>query len=166
MARSKEIRSYDYVNRPYEQVCAALRGDAAAVFRAATNAASERAHDVASALRVRLAGLEIQKEVVIETGAVAEQRSPALDTMVTSIELKWAAADAPRLFPLMQATLSVYALTAAETQLDLLGRYRPPLGALGKAIDAIVGHRIAEACVHHFLADVASFLRRSLPERR
>jgi hypothetical protein len=164
MARAKEIRSYDYVNRPYARVRDALRGSAVAVFHAATKAASGRAEDVAAALRINVAGLEIQKDVVIEVGAAEEQRSRAVRTMVTRIPLKWAAAKSARLFPLMQAELSVYALTAAETQLDLLGRYRPPLGALGKALDAIAGHRIAEACVHQFLADVAEYLRRSLPE--
>ena len=164
MSRAHEIRSYDYVNRPYALVRDALRADARGTFHAATKAASARAHDVATALRVNVAGLEIQKDVVIEVRGVQEQRSAALDTMVTTIELDWAAAKSPRLFPLMHAELSVYALTARETQLDLLGRYQPPLGALGSAVDAIVGHRIAEACVHQFLADVAGFLRQSLPQ--
>jgi hypothetical protein len=62
----------------------------------------------------------------------------------------------------MRAELSVYPLTATETQLDFAGRYEPPLGALGSAMDAMVGHRIAEASVHRFLQDVAAYLRREL----
>jgi hypothetical protein len=62
----------------------------------------------------------------------------------------------------MSAELSIYPLTATETQLDFLGRYEPPLGAVGGAVDAVVGHRIAEASVHRFLSDVAAYLRRSL----
>jgi len=66
------------------------------------------------------------------------------------------------LFPIMHAELSVYPLTATETQLDLQGRYAPPLGIVGGAVDAVVGHRIAEASVHCLVADVASYLREHL----
>ena len=64
----------------------------------------------------------------------------------------------------MQAELSIYPLTASETQLDFRGQYEPPLGVLGSAIDAAVGHRIAEAAVHRFVGDVADYLRRTLSQ--
>jgi len=67
----------------------------------------------------------------------------------------------PRLFPLMKAEISIYPFTATETQLDFLGVYKPPLGLLGKAVNAIIGHRIAEASVHRFVSDVAAYLRKS-----
>ena len=68
----------------------------------------------------------------------------------------------PRLFPLVKANLSIYPLTATETQLDFKGLYEPPLGLLGKAVNAMVGHRIAEVCVHRFVSDVARYLRETL----
>jgi hypothetical protein len=71
----------------------------------------------------------------------------------------------PRLFPLMKAEISVYPLTATETQLDFSGLYEPPLGPLGKAANAIVGHRIAEVSVHRFVNDVAEYLRQALVRR-
>ena len=76
--------------------------------------------------------------------------------------LEWKAARRSRLFPLMNAVLTIYPLTSTETQLDFAGRYRPPFGALGKVVNAAVGHRIAEACVHRFVADVAHHLRAEL----
>jgi hypothetical protein len=76
--------------------------------------------------------------------------------------LEWEAATMPRLFPLMNGELSVYPLTATETQLDFLGVYEPPFGAVGKAMNAIVGHRIAEVSVHRFVSDVAAYLRQAL----
>ena len=66
------------------------------------------------------------------------------------------------LFPLMTAVLAVYPLTATETQLDFSGQYDPPLGAVGDAVDALIGHRIAEASVHRFVTDVARYLREHL----
>lgn len=71
-------------------------------------------------------------------------------------------ANAPQFFPLMNGELSIYALTSTETQLDFFGVYEPPFGALGKTMNAIVGHRIAEASVHRFIADVAAYLRQTL----
>jgi hypothetical protein len=53
-------------------------------------------------------------------------------------------------------------MTATETQLDFSGVYKPPFGAVGKVINAIVGHRIAEVSVHRFIGDVARYLRQAL----
>ena len=71
----------------------------------------------------------------------------------------------PRLFPLMKGELSVYPLTSSETQLDFSGIYEPPFGTVGKTMNAIVGHRIAEASMHRFIADVAEYLRQTLASR-
>ena len=68
----------------------------------------------------------------------------------------------PGLFPLMKGELSVYPLTSMETQLDFSGVYEPPFGAVGKTVNAIVGHRIAEVSVHRFVSDVAGYLRQAL----
>ena len=81
---------------------------------------------------------------------------------VTYLHLEWQAAKLPRLFPFMRADLSIYPLTSTETQLDFSGVYEPPLGAAGKALDAIAGYRIAESSVHRFVADVAEYFQRSL----
>jgi hypothetical protein len=81
---------------------------------------------------------------------------------VTRLQLEWQAAKMPNLFPLMKAELSIYPLTASETQLDFLGLYEPPFGAVGKAMNAIVGHRIAEVSVHRFVSDVTAYLRQVL----
>jgi hypothetical protein len=40
--------------------------------------------------------------------------------------------------------------------------YQPPLGAVGKAMNAMVGHRIAEASVHRFIDEVADYLRKNI----
>jgi len=80
----------------------------------------------------------------------------------TRLHLEWEAARMPRLFPIMKADLSIYPITTTETQLDFKGLYEPPLGPLGKALNAIIGHRIAEASVHCFVSEVAGYLRKTL----
>jgi hypothetical protein len=153
---SREIRSFDYVNAPYERVRATLTKDAPAVFRGATQAAAGRTHSVASALRVEIAGIQVAKEIEI---AVRELKPKSAGAKVTRLKLDWKAVKAPGLFPMMKAELAIYPLTATETQLDFSGRYEPPLGWLGTAVNAVAGHRIAEASVHRFVSEVAHYLR-------
>jgi hypothetical protein len=162
MSKGREISCYDYVNRPYEQVRDALSKDALAVFQSATKAAASRARSVASELRVDIGGIGVEAEIVISIKKIEEQASEAMAGPVTRLQLEWQAAKMPSLFPLMKAELSVYPLTRTETQLDFAGLYEPPLGAVGKAVNAIVGHRIAEVSVHRFVSDVAGYLRQTL----
>jgi hypothetical protein len=157
MSKGSQIRCYDYVNHPYETVRDALKEDARAVFQSATKAAASRARSVASQLRVNIAGIEVATDIAISVKSIEERaEGPA---PATRLQLEWEAAKSPRLFPFMRAELSVYPLTATETQLDFSGFYEPPLGALGGAMNAILGHRVAEASVHRFVAEVAEYLR-------
>ena len=162
MSKSCEIRSYDYVNHPYARVRDALSKDAIGVFQSATKAAASRARSIAAELRVDIGGVAVEAEIKIEVTSIVEEASDTLSVPVTRLRLEWEAAKMPRLFPLMKAELSIYPLTATETQLDFSGLYEPPLGALGKAMNAIAGHRIAEASVHRFITDVAEYLRKTI----
>ncbi len=165
MAKSRQFRTFDYVNRPYPQVRDALLDGAEEIFRNATRAAASRAYDVASALHVELAGIEIGAEIDITVGRIEERGGIRPSGSTTRVSLEWKAVKHARLFPEMNGELAVYPLTDRETQLDFDGTYTPPLGPLGSAIDAVVGHRIAEASIHRFVTDVTDYLRRSLPER-
>lgn len=162
MSSGREIRSYDYVNRPYEQVRDALKQNALTVFQSATKAAASRAESVAAELHVDLGAIGVKTDIHISVKEIQERSDPN-STPSTRLLLEWEAATLPRLFPLMKGELSVYPLTSTETQLDFFGVYEPPFGAMGKTMNAIVGHRIAEASVHRFVNDVAGYLRQSLP---
>jgi len=159
MARRREVRSYDYVNHPYAAVRAALTKDPNSIFKNATRAAASRADDLAVALKVRLAGIDVGADVDVEVGEAREEAAHARAPAKTVLPVEWRAAERPGLFPSMKGQLEVYALTATETQLDFHGEYDPPLGVVGDAVDAMVGHRIAEASVQRFVADVGAYLR-------
>lgn len=162
MSESREIRTYEYVNHPYEGVRDALLNDANGIFRHATQAAAGRAETVAAALRVNVAGLDVGKEIRIKVGAPVESPADVGKQPSTRIPIEWEAASRPGLFPLMRGELALYPITGTETQLDLGGTYVPPMGPLGGVLDAVVGHRIADASVHRFLGDVAHHLRATL----
>jgi hypothetical protein len=162
MSKGREIRCYDYVNHPYEQVRDALSHDALAVFQSATKAAASRAQSVAAELRVDIGGIAVEADIKIHVKNIEEKRPEAMSAPVTRLQLEWEAAKMPRLFPFMKADLTIYPLTSTEAQLDFSGVYEPPLGALGKAVNAVAGYRIAEVSVHRFVNDVAGYLRQTL----
>jgi hypothetical protein len=162
MNKRLEIRFYDYVNHPYEHVRDALKKDALKVFRAATKAASSRAQSIASELHVDFGGIGVKTDISIAVKSIEEKSATPGSSPMTRLLLEWEASTMPRLFPLMKGELSIYPLTSTETQLDFSGVYEPPLGAVGKTMNAIVGHRIAEVSVHRFVDDVAGYLRHAL----
>jgi hypothetical protein len=162
MSKGSAIRCYEYVNHPYEQVRDALSKDALVVFQAATKAAASRARSIASELHVDIGGIGVEADIIISVKKIEERASEAMAGPVTRLQLEWQAAKMPSLFPLMKAELSIYPLTATETQLDFSGSYEPPLGVVGKAMNAIAGYRIAEVSVHRFVGDVAGYLSQAL----
>src|ERR1035441_1725083 len=160
MSTGRELRCYDYVNHPYARVRDVLSKEALTIFQSATKAAESRARSIASELRVDISGIGVEADIIISVKKVEEQTSE-MAAPVTRLQLEWQAAKMPGLFPVMKAELSIYPLTASETQLDFSGLYEPPFGAVGKAMNAIVGYRIAEVSVHRFVNDVAGYLRQA-----
>ena len=158
MTQSVQIRCYDYVNRPFAEVRTLLLEKPNELFGQATHAASGRASAVAAGLHVQVGGIEIGKE--IEITVLDVQTSETDRDKRIAMTLEWKATRSPGLFPVMNGVLDAYPITATETQLDFQGNYTPPLGLMGRAIDAMVGHRIAEASVHSFVSEVAAFLRK------
>jgi hypothetical protein len=160
--KARDVRCYDYVNHPYERVRDALKQNALTVFQSATKTAASRAQSVAAELHVEVGGIGVKTDINIEVKSVEERVPDSISIPTTTLRLEWEAATMPQLFPLMKGELSLYPLTSTETQLDFSGVYKPPFGAVGKTMNAMVGHRIAEASVHRFVSDVAGYLRQAL----
>ena len=158
---STTLRSYDYVNHSYATVRDALRRDARGIFQRATTVTADRADSLTAQLHARIGPLDVAAEIALELGTAVDEASTA-DGARTRLTIEWHAARHAGWFPVMRAVLSIYPLTSTETQLDLEGQYDPPAGVLGRAIDAVAGHRIAEASVQQFVREVATTLRAEL----
>jgi hypothetical protein len=59
------------------------------------------------------------------------------------------------LFPVLDADLTMAPAGERVTILTLAGAYRPPLGAMGGALDRAILRRVASATIRAFLAQVA-----------
>jgi hypothetical protein len=60
------------------------------------------------------------------------------------------------LFPALDADIRLVRAGERATVLTMSGVYRPPLGALGEALDRAILHRAAAATVRDFVAQVAA----------
>lgn len=78
------------------------------------------------------------------------------------VPITWQADSLSAAFPVLHADLEVVALSESATQLTLMGRYDPPLGALGQRLDRLLLHRIAQASVRAFLEGVGAALEAPL----
>ena len=107
-------------------------------------------------IRVRVGPLArrqlFSKTAIVETGEPLERAG------VTVIPVTWTASGLPAAFPVLVADLEVAALGSDQTQISLRGRYEPPLGGIGRHLDQLLLHRIAEACVRAFLRRLAAAL--------
>jgi hypothetical protein len=164
MSEPRKLRSYQYVNRPYERVRELLHREPLKLLQRATTSAAARASTLMANLRLQVAGFEIGVDVRVLVRRVRDERAAPGNVPVTLVELSWEAVHMPAIFPSMLAEVSAQPLSPSETQIEIEGSYWPPLGVLGNAVDAAVGHRIAEATVHRLLMDLVEQLRDELAE--
>lgn len=88
--------------------------------------------------------------VVVRVGPVRRREAALL------VAFSWAPEGdrAASLLPSLDADLEVVPVGTSETALTVRGFYEPPAGALGRRVDGLVLHRLAEATVRSFLAGV------------
>jgi hypothetical protein len=162
MSIPHEIRCYEHVSRPYPAVRALLADDARGLFARATRVAAARAEGVTTQLELRVGPISLTTEVDVTVIAKLDTTSP-LRSPACHFELMWSAIHGGGFFPVMRASLWVYAISSHETQVVFAGDYEPPLGLVGAAFDLVLGRRIAEACAMRFVREVAAELRQELP---
>lgn len=94
-------------------------------------------------------GARIDKQVELEFG------EPIHAPAKTVLPMAWRPAGLEALFPRLDADIELGELGPERTQLSISARYTPPLGAVGRALDRALLHRVAEATVRDFLDRVA-----------
>jgi hypothetical protein len=75
------------------------------------------------------------------------------------LPMTWEPVKGGGLFPSLDADLELGPLGPERTQLAISGRYQPPLGRVGRAVDRGLLHRVAEATVKDFLDRVAEAIQ-------
>jgi hypothetical protein len=102
-------------------------------------------------------GPRLGRRVAIRLG------DPVRFPSMLSVPLTWEPVGLESLLPQLDATIEVGALGQDRTQLAISARYRPPLGVVGRAIDRVLLHRVAEATLKDFLDRLGAAITLSQP---
>jgi hypothetical protein len=79
---------------------------------------------------------------------------------VTVVTLRWEAAGASeRLFPVLDADITLIPDGDDATLIGLQGVYGPPAGSVGEMLDRAILHRIAAATIRSFLNRLAAAIQ-------
>jgi hypothetical protein len=140
------IRYYLELTLPFEDVEEGLLADAQAWLPGVAGEAQDMGEQLLGEVGFSFDDdRRLSKEVHIELGPPYHMPGKTL------LPLSWKATGPERLFPSLDADLEIAALGRSRTQLSVSARYRPPLGVVGKALDQVLLHRVAEATIKDFL---------------
>jgi hypothetical protein len=164
MSEPQALRCRELLNLSYASVRHVLHRDPLKLLQRATTVAP-RASPLIANVRAEVAGVELGVDVRVLACRIARDAETDSNALpIARIQLWWEAVRTPGLFPTMLAEVSAQPVSPDTTRLEIEGTYWPPFGPLGKAIDAAVGHRVAEAAVHRLLTDIAVQLREECRE--
>jgi hypothetical protein len=103
-------------------------------------------------------GEELTASISVGSGPAAVAKTvrmrvgdPVTADSETTVPVVWEATGVTSLFPKMEGNLILAAIGPDFTQLSFRGDYEPPLGALGRALDRVLMHRLAESSVKGFV---------------
>jgi hypothetical protein len=139
------VRYYVEMPLPAAQVEPALLTYPAEWLSSMAGAAQEHGDGLLTAVGVGPLGPRLSRRVTIQLG------EPVRFPSMTSLLLTWEPVGLEGLLPCLDATIEVGPLGEDRTQLAISARYRPPLGVVGRAMDRVLLHRVAEATVKDFL---------------
>jgi hypothetical protein len=139
------IRYYIEVPLPVAVVEQRLVDSPAGWLSAVAGEAQRRGDGLLGEVGVGPLGARLRRLVSIQLG------EPVRFPSMTSLPLTWEPVGLEGLLPRLDANLELGALGPERTQLAISARYRPPLGAVGQAVDRVLLHRVAEATVKDFL---------------
>ncbi len=72
------------------------------------------------------------------------------------LSFRWSSVGGAPLFPRLEGELELAPLGELQTELRVHGQYDPPAGFLGRGLDRILLHRVAESTIRAFLNGAGS----------
>jgi len=145
------IQDFIQVRKPFTAVRAAFLADPRALLADHASAAYHEG-EVSLRLSPLAKHKRFGKRVVIDVGQPYERGGRLV------LPIHWWAPSATRLYPSLEADLEVTPVGNGTTQITLMGRYDPPLAAIGRGADRMLLHHIAEAGIRSFLVKIAGAL--------
>jgi hypothetical protein len=145
------LRYFVELDLPVAQAEAALLDSPSTWLPALADSAVERAEPLLAEVGIGQGSLRVAKRVTVRLGRPIQFPSKL------ALPMGWEPSG--WLLPKLEAELELGALGRDRTQLAFSGRYEPPLGTVGRTVDRLALHRIAEATIKDFLDRVAITLQ-------
>lgn len=148
MLRLMLVSDFVHIDRPFDSMREALEASGPAWLGESLVAAYEEGEQLSLRVTSSIGPIRVGKRVWAE-----------LDEMVVKPDrvtqpLRWRASGATGLFPAMVAELEFTPMGTSMTSVSFMGRYVPPLGPIGREVDRMLLHRLAEASVRALLSRV------------
>ena len=108
-------------------------------------------HEGDAALDLEVAGIHVGKEANVEVGdyTYVEGLIP-----MGRLQIRWVPADGSTFVPEIHSALEIEAIDEKRTMVSLLAWYDPPFGALGRLVDRVAMHRVADAVMRHYFDEL------------
>ena len=151
---------YDFIRipLPVDVVRHRLLGAVSALWQQVAEAAYDEGEELLSRVGPFGPVPGLSKAVSVQVGKVRDRGEGFV------MPLRWSATGPAELFPAMEADLEIAPLGSRESQLRISGSYDPPLGSVGRQLDRLLLHQLAEATVRALLGQlVAALLRAPAP---
>ena len=139
------IRYYIELSLPVATVQQALVDSPTGWLSTMAREAQARGDGLLGEVGVGPLGARLRRQVRIRLG------EPVQFPSMTSLPLTWEPVGLEGVLPRLDANLELGSLGEGRTQLAISARYRPPLGVVGRAVDRVLLHRVAEATLKDFL---------------
>ena len=153
------VSDFVQIDRPFAAVRDDLVASGPAWLGESLVAAYEEGEQLSLRVSSSIGPLRVSKRVWAELDEMAVKPDRVTQP------LRWKAAGATGLFPAMVADLEFTPMGTDMTSISFMGRYVPPLGPLGREVDRVLLHRLAQASVRALLARVVERLAEAAEAR-
>jgi hypothetical protein len=151
---SGEMLIHDFVQvaGDYDAIRARVRADPRALIAASAGSAYRYGERLSLRLTPLSKSPQFGKTIEVDLGVPYDCE----DQLV--VPMHWWVPGATRLYPHLDGDLEFAPLGGMSTQITLMGSYDPPLGFVGRRVDVMLLHRVAEASIRSFLTRIARTL--------
>lgn len=153
------VQDFATIEHPYLEVAVRLVADPATILGAAVDPTRREGERLTARVAPASWPAVLAKTVVVEVGSIRQFEDGLI------VGFTWKASGGASLFPSLDADLDVAPFGSRRTSVTLRGNYQPPAGLIGRQIDQLLLHRLAEATVRAFLGNVCSCLGETATHR-
>jgi hypothetical protein len=152
------IQDFVHISRPFAEIHDQIARDPHAILEALAVGAYREGEQLAMRIGPSGSHSRLSKKVCLDIGSPYERGDGV------AFPICWWASGASWLFPCLDGDLEISPVEDGTTRITLSGRYEPPLASVGRGIDHMVLHRVAESSVRLFLTSIARALSNSTTE--